>query len=976
MAQTPVLNPQQLKAVQHGNGPLLIIAGAGTGKTTVVTERIKYLILEKHVPPSAILALTFTEKAAREMEERIDIAMPYGYTQMWIVTFHAFCDRILRSEAIHIGLNPSYTLLTEAESVLFLRKHLFSLNLDYFRPLGNPNKFLEGLIQHFSRLADEDVTPLQYLEHARKHDEQELEAKKTLELANAYKVYSDLKAKEGVMDFSDLITNTLTLFRKRGNVLQQYQEQFKYILVDEFQDTNFAQNKLAILLAGEQKNITVVGDDDQAIYRWRGAAISNMIQFTTQFPDCKIVTLTQNYRSTQEILDRAYTLIQHNNPDRLEAKEHINKKLTAVRKQQNSPIELLFAPRVEDEADLLAKKIQQHTAKGNYRHQDIAILVRANGHAQAFVKTLTRYNIPFQFLGPGRLFHQEEIKDLIAYLKVLYNFEDATSLYRVLTMPIFELDLKDIAALLNLGRRKNLTLFETLEKTTNNSLTDSLFLQEKTIEKVTKITNMIKHHLKLVPKESAGQILYYFLEHTGMLRQFLSAKTDTDLKKQQNIAKFFDKLKTYEAQHLDASVFAVVDWIELCMQMGESPLATDTDWTENNAVNILTVHSSKGLEFPIVFLVNVVSQRFPTRQRREQIPIPQHLIKEILPEGDFHLEEERRLFYVGMTRAKDYLYFCAAKFYGEGKRERKISPFVYEALGESYVDKQLGKQKIQQAVIQPTLLEWAEKQELQIQQKKSLYPAIPPITYLSFSQIQCFDMCPLHYKLRYIVKIPSQISAAQSFGSSIHLALRDYYQQVIKGSKPTQEDIVELLKRHWVDEGYSSKTHQKEALEKAINILQAYTKKNDNIPHYPLGVEIPFQFYITDKTNRKRTIKIGGRIDRVDKIDEKKIEIIDYKTGNNIPEENELKNNLQLTFYALAAMNVNDSLFNRNPNDVLLSLYFLEDEKKYSTTRNLEQLEVAKEQIFQKVEEIEKSDFACSGTMFCQNCEYKMLCHV
>src|SRR3989344_5862875 len=467
------LNKQQLEAVKYGSGPLLIIAGAGTGKTTVITERIKHLILKKNVAPSEILALTFTEKASREMEERVDMALPYGFTQMWISTFHSFCDRILRAEALSIGLNPSFTLLSEAQSILFLRKNFFLFDLDYFRPLGNPDKFLSGMLSHFSRLKDEDITWEQYLSYARglkiKNKE---EIKKTLELARAYKIYEELKIKEGVMDFADLITNTLKLLRTRKTILKNYQDQFRYILVDEFQDTNFAQNELAILLSGERKNITVVGDDDQAIYRWRGAAIANIIQFRKYFPKAKVITLTKNYRSTEEILNSSYKLIQNNNPDRLEVKEKINKKLTSERKVRGDKVEFIFENRVEEETDSVAKKIKELVAKKNLLYKDIAILVRANSHSQPFTRALERANIPYQFLGPGQLFHQDEIKNLIAYLKVLYNFEDSVSLYRVLNMPIFELEGRDIAAILNFARRKNLTLFEALENI------DQVFLKD------------------------------------------------------------------------------------------------------------------------------------------------------------------------------------------------------------------------------------------------------------------------------------------------------------------------------------------------------------------------------------------------------------------------------------------------------------------------------------------------------------------
>jgi len=298
MADLKTLNKEQIEAIHHGEGPLLIIAGAGTGKTTVITQRIKNLIVEKKVNSSEILALTFTEKAAKEMEERIDVALPYGYTQMWVMTFHSFCDQILRDNAIHIGLSPSYKLMTEAQAIDLVRKNLFDLDLDYFRPLGNPNKFIDGLLQHFNRLQDESVAPSDYvawvnlkfkIKNLKLSDEEKLEAKKNVELANAYKKYSDLKIKQNVMDFGDLITNTIKLFKERPNILKIYQEKFKYILIDEFQDTNFAQNQLAILLAGKSQNITVVGDDDQSIYRFRGAAVSNIIQFRKTFPKTKII---------------------------------------------------------------------------------------------------------------------------------------------------------------------------------------------------------------------------------------------------------------------------------------------------------------------------------------------------------------------------------------------------------------------------------------------------------------------------------------------------------------------------------------------------------------------------------------------------------------------------------------------------------------------------------------------------------------
>ncbi|MFH1186773.1 MAG: ATP-dependent DNA helicase [Candidatus Levyibacteriota bacterium] len=953
------LNKQQLTAVTHGSGPLLIIAGAGTGKTTVITERIKYLILDKNTNPSEILALTFTEKAAMEMEERVDKVMPYGYTQMWISTFHSFCDKILRQEAIHIGLNPSYKLLTEAESILLIRKNLFKFNLKYFRPLGNPNKFLGGLLQHFSRLKDEDVSVNEYLRFSKnlkrkkKQDKQEVE--KTIELANAYKAYEELKTKDGVMDFSDLISNTLNLFKKRKNILKNYQLQFKYILVDEFQDTNYAQNKLTELLSGEKKNITVVGDDDQSIYRFRGSSISNIIQFKEKFPKTKIVTLTKNYRSTKEILDRAYNLIQFNNPDRLEAKEKINKKLKSARNISGENISFSFSDRAEDEADSVAEKINKLTQNNTFQFKDIAILVRANNHAQAFIRAFERKRIPFQFLGPGKLFQREEIKNLVSYLKILYNFEDSISLYRVLTMSIFKLNAIEIASLLNLSKRKNYSLFETLEKV------DESFLSQQTKEKIKNISKMIKKHLKLVPKESAGQILFYFLQDSGFLKEIINPKTEKDELAAKNMAKFFDKLKTYETERETATVFEVVDWIDLSMQVGESPLSTDFDWTENNAVNILSIHSSKGLEFPVVFLVNLVSERFPTRQRKEIIPIPSEFIKEILPSGDFHIGEERRLFYVGMTRARDLLFMTASKYYSEGKRERKVSPFVYESLGEKNIIKILEKDNSKDNR-QLSLLNWEQTAQIDIPVSSNI-----SINYLSYSQIQTFDICPLHYKLKYILKIPTPQTSAQSFGTSVHTSLRDFYQSWIAGQKIAKRDIESLIKKNWINEGYQSKEHEAKTFKKAKQIILSYLEKNFDEKKLPIKLEYPFNFMI-------KNLKIGGRIDRIDLLKDNKIEIIDYKTGTNIPDEKFLAKNMQLAVYALAITELRDKILYKKPEDIILSFYYLEEGKKISTIRTKEQLEETKEKILEKSKQIANSDFVCSKNRLCLTCEYKILC--
>ncbi len=982
------LNKEQIEAIEHQTGPLLIIAGAGTGKTTVVTERIKYLIEKDLAKPSEILALTFTEKAAREMEERVDVALPYGYTNMWISTFHSFCDRILRAEILNIGLDSRYRLMTEAQTVQFIRKHLFEYDLNYFRPLGNPTKFISGMMQHFSRLQDEDISPQEYLDwvnlkfkikNIKLSAEEKAEADKYTELARAYKKYEELKTKDGLMDFGDLIYKTLQLFRSRPNVLVEYLKQFKYMLVDEFQDTNYSQNELIKLLAGTEKNITVVGDDDQAVYKFRGASVSNIVQFRKSFPETKVIVLSKNYRSNQEILDKSYELIQHNNPDRLEVVENVNKKLVSQiidktsGKHTDEVISFIHKDRVENEADSVAKEIKSLISNHkSLTFGDIAILVRANNHSDPFIRAFQRNGVPYQFLGPGRLFRQEEIIDLVSYLKVLYNIDDSTSLFKVLQNDHFEISQKDLIRLTSFSKKYNLSLFETAARVTDETVEDETesYITDDGKEKIKNILLMIEKHLLLVKTESAGQILYFYLQDTGLLQNLLNPDDPNSQKRAANISKLFDKLKTYEVENEDAKVPAVVEYIELSTELGESPLAANEDWTKINAVNILTVHSAKGLEFSVVFLVNLVSQRFPTIERREQIPIPTEIIKEVLPVGDFHLQEERRLFYVGMTRAKNYLYLTAADYYGEGKREKKLSPFIFESLGDQVISSEKAINNIEQlSFLDYKPVEYSTPSTDHSSQSADLH-----IDYLSYSQIDTFNICPLHYKLRYILRVPTAPSASQSFGTSIHATLKNFYSAVKSGQKPGLKLLFEIFENNWIKEGFTSKDHEKQFFEKGKIYLEGFFNVGFDTKNLPELLEQKFVLPLPNKPGA-RPLKIGGVMDRVDVIPGNIVKILDYKTGASIPTQKEVDKNLQLTFYALAASTLREPPFAKDPKDIKLSLYFLDQQEEIKTIRTKEQLNQAIEEIYSVRDEIEKSDFKCSGHMFClENCEYSIFC--
>src|SRR5512134_2849855 len=376
------LSEAQRDAVLHGDGPLLIIAGAGTGKTTVLTRRIAHLIASKRARPEEVLALTFTEKAAAEMAERVDQLIPYGYAETAISTFHAFGDRVLREWALDVGLDPQFRVLSQPEQVIFLRERLFRLPLDRFRPLGDPPRHLAALATLVSRAKDEDVSPAQYRAWAEGRlasaaDEAGRdEAESQIELAAFYEAHQRLLAEAGLVDFGDQIHRTLALLRDRPAVLERLRARFRFVLVDEFQDTNHAQLEMLKLLAGEAANLTVVGDDDQAIYRWRGAAAANLLAFRRLYPRAREVVLVENYRSTQTILDTAARLVGYNNPYRLEAIAGIDKRLRSPR-PDGLPVRHAHFDTVSAEADGVAALAEERVRAGA-RPRDFAILVRSN----------------------------------------------------------------------------------------------------------------------------------------------------------------------------------------------------------------------------------------------------------------------------------------------------------------------------------------------------------------------------------------------------------------------------------------------------------------------------------------------------------------------------------------------------------------------------------------------------------------------
>ena len=949
------LNPAQKQAVEHTDGPLLIVAGAGTGKTTVLINRLAYLIQNKDVKPDQILITTFTEKGAGELEERADKILPYGYVNLWINTFHSFGERILRDHALDIGLSPAFKILTQTEQWILIKKNLSQFNLAYYRPLGDPTKFIHEIIKHFSRLKDEDISPEHYLEFteslkfkkksAEESEAEDLDLSRLTELADAYHTYNKILLDNGLLDFGDLIRYTIKLFKERPNILEQYRTQFKYIMIDEFQDTNTAQYELIKMLATPENNLVAVGDDDQSIYRFRGASLSNIMQFKDDYPKAKEIILTENYRSTQNILDAAYTFIKHNDPNRLETKLKISKKLTANLKKTGTLHYLQF-PTEFSETTTIADTITALHASGQAESwADMAILVRANDTADKFTRELSRRNIPHHFVSLKGLYYKPIILDTLAYLQLLDNYHEPAALYRVLNLPMFKVSHSDLLILTMWARKKLWSLYETLEKI--DSVTE-VSSEGKTQAK--KLVNHIRTHALLTKENKASKIFI------AIVRELFEPSLDHDQDRESfnYLNQFYGKIKSFEEADGAGTLKDFLELINLEMEAGETG-GLRFNFDDADTVKIMTIHSAKGLEFGHVFIPNLVDKKFPTINRSDKIVIPEALGGPRSSGADAHLEEERRLMYVALTRAKRGLYASGAKDYG-GAREKKPSRFVEEA---GFLIETSNAQA-------PTELE---------RDLAYLNPALPTPPYnlpqkFSFSQLTTFERCPLDYKFIYILKIPLEDNPQAVFGRCLHACLRQYllplldngFQPSLFGEKKINPEVfslkqlLNLYTSYWQDNGYQDR--------KQADDYKALGKKMLADFQADFGDSRPHIIFLEKKFNLSLgAYSLTGTVDRVDKLSDGTYEIIDYKSGN-VPKPFGYQNKRQLLLYQ-AALEANFQLpISR------LTFHYLKDNERVSFIAKPGEIEKVKNDMISLIEEIKTSDFKALPYSDCKYCQH------
>jgi DNA helicase II / ATP-dependent DNA helicase PcrA len=905
------LNADQRRAVCYGKGPLLVVAGAGTGKTQVITRRIAWLIGTRRARPSEILALTFTDKAADEMQARVDQLVPYGYTDAAISTFHAFGDRIVREYALELGLPTDLRVLSRPEVVIFLRERLFEFELDHYRPLGDPTRFLSAMAALFSRFKDEDVGPAAYLEYATvlraraaaaagegsgtaagpattaapappadealAGDETQAgdvddpaaladEARRHLELARAYERYQSLLRSTGFMDFGDQVSLTLRLLRESPAARLELQKRFRYVLVDEFQDTNRAQSELVELLAALHGNITVVGDDDQSIYKFRGAAISNILEFKRRHPRARQVVLRRNYRSRAPILEASYRLIRFNDPDRLEVRNGIDKRLIAERRGSERPARHVAFATGSDEADWVARDIADRVATGA-RPRDHAVLVRANADADPVLRSLNMAGIPWRFSGTSGLYARPEIRILLAFLRAVGDPSSSVDLYALAASNVYGLGGPDLAAILNAARRRNRSFWEVAEELTRQP--GLLRLEPASRAALERLVKDMIRFTELAQERPAGEVLYQFLRESGILGRLAKAESVAAEEALQNVARFFDIIRAQSDLLPDDRVPFVAKHLQTLIDAGDDPATAELD-ADADAVAVLTVHKAKGLEFPVVYMTGLVDGRFPPRTRRETLAIPAELVNETLPEGDAHVQEERRLFYVGMTRARDELILTHAADYG-GRRTRRVSQFVLEALdmpaaaatavggGEA-----TGRSPMERmAAFKPPVAPVEPAAE---------GPVDGPLS-LSFYQVDDYLTCPLKYRYVHILRVPIAPHHSIVYGSALHRAVQEFHRRQARGYVMSDDELLAAFGRAWSNEGFLTREHEEARLAAGRAALRRFREAQllpGTMP--PADVERDFSFTLDGD-------RVRGRMDRVD------IERIEVPVGDGAAAE-------------------------------------------------------------------------------------------
>ena len=605
------LNEQQQAPVLHTEGPVLVFAGAGSGKTRVLTYRVAYLIKERGVRPYNILAVTFTNKAANEMKERIAGLLGEQTGGLWAGTFHGTCARILRERGAEIGIDRNFTIFDDGDQMSLIRECMEKLGLDQKR--YQPRMVLDLI----SRAKERLIEPHEFGEHF--NGQNEAIAK------TVYPVYQSKLGENRALDFDDLIMSAVWLLRTSEPAREHYQERFRYILVDEYQDINYAQYVLVRTLGAKHRNIFCVGDDDQSIYRWRGADVNIILQFESDYPDATVYKLEQNYRSTKKILEAAHHVVVLN-------RGRAQKKLW-TENPEGCDIEVIEAGNEIDEAEKIVRSIQDRVSLGERRYSDVAVLYRINAQSRVFEDVLMRQRIPHRLIGAMRFYERKEIKDVIAYLRLAANPLETVSLRRVVNVPARGIGQSSFARLEEFAAGRGISLYEALHK-----LDEAAEIPKRAKTAMQAFAAMIDHLHELSTQVSVHWLTNEALMVSGYVEALSEEHTAEAQSRLENVRELMTVTEQFERSGEDVSLAAFLEQVALISDI-------DTYDESGNAVTLMTLHSAKGLEFPVVYMAGMEEGILPHRRSVEDRE---------------ELEEERRLCYVGMTRAREELVFSHA----------------------------------------------------------------------------------------------------------------------------------------------------------------------------------------------------------------------------------------------------------------------------------------------------------------------------
>jgi DNA helicase II / ATP-dependent DNA helicase PcrA len=965
------LNDAQRRAITHGEGPLLVIAGAGTGKTRVITERIRHLLQsDESLSGENVLGLTFTKKAAGEMKTRVVKATGERGKAVTLATFHSFCETLL-AEA-----EPQRVMLDEYDQWILLRRNIRRLRLEKYRRLADPGQFLNDFVEFFSRCQDELVSGEDYQRYtavlaARLEAERETLDEDTLaerletvalqqELARAYRASEELLREKNRVSFGSLITGAVALLERDAQVREALQKKYRYILVDEFQDTNIAQLRLLELLAGPTRNIVAVGDNDQAIYRFRGASFGSFKLFLERFAGWKEgqdstkfrVALTENYRSTPNILRVAMQVIGQN-----AVSADFPKKVLSPNKPPGEKIRIVELATPEEEARWVASELERIQGAGR-RWKDFAVLYRQHAHRDHLVEELSRRKIPFVITRLSILEHPL-VRDVLAYLRLIDKPYDDIACARVLAAPAWHLEAADLVRLAERARKEKKAIYDLLQvpqgklefdglQAALEQLVEFVFSQRKTLKRCT-------------AREILGAL-------TGWLEIPQRAKAH-DRKYVKRLAEF---MKEWEPKSETQSLAEFIEYLDYYAQAGG--VVSLEDDAPVDAVQLMTVHGAKGLEFPQVFLLRVNNRAFPATERPRVFEFPVELMKEGAPAEQFHIQEERRLFYVALTRAEERLTITTVT-----EKKGKVPVFIEDIVMEPAIkrqdvrqlmpklpptgrdegvqenlweDAQLFPAAAEPAKIFSRIADWAEE----------FHPPSPEPLTLSPSALSGYRTCPQRYLFGYLWSLREGPKAAMSFGAVMHTTIKRFVEQLRKGVRLPFDEVQRIFETEWNSKGFEDLYQEEEYKKDGLEQLRTFHAGMMAEPPEALLQEKAFELPLDN------SVIIKGRIDQINSLGNKRdVEIVDYKTGRP-KKDADAKRDLQLSLYALAVKEILEL------EPARLVFHYLQDNQRQETTRDAKQLDEAQIIVQEAAADIRAGEFPPKRGFICRNCAYRPIC--